>query len=34
MALRFPRIHRWREDLAIEDADELALLKARLLPRG
>ena len=34
MALRFPRIHRWREDLAIEDADELALLKARLLPHG
>ena len=34
MALRFPRIHRWREDLAIEDADELETLKARLLPHG
>lgn len=34
MALRFPRIHRWREDLAIEDADELTALKARLLPHG
>jgi DNA ligase-1 len=34
MALRFPRIHRWREDLAIEDADELETLKTRLLPHG
>lgn len=34
MALRFPRIHRWREDLAIEDADALETLRARLLPHG
>jgi DNA ligase-1 len=33
MALRFPRIHRWREDLAIEDADALETLRARL-PHG
>jgi DNA ligase-1 len=34
LALRFPRIHRWREDLAAEDADQLALVKARVLPHG
>ena len=33
IALRFPRIHRWREDLAIGDADRLEDLK-RLLETG
>ncbi|AKS41388.1 ATP-dependent DNA ligase [Wenzhouxiangella marina] len=31
IALRFPRIHRWREDLSVEQADRLDDLK-RLLP--
>ena len=33
IALRFPRIHRWREDLSIKDADSLANLK-QLLPEA
>ncbi len=32
IALRFPRIHRWREDLSIADADSLETLKALLEP--
>jgi len=32
IALRFPRIHRWREDLKIKDADSLADLKRLLEP--
>ena len=31
IAMRFPRIHRWREDLAVTDADRLEDLK-KLLP--
>ncbi|TVQ34892.1 MAG: ATP-dependent DNA ligase [Wenzhouxiangella sp.] len=31
IAMRFPRIHRWREDLAVSDADSLSDLK-KLLP--
>jgi DNA ligase-1 len=31
IAMRFPRIHRWRHDLAVDDADSLAELE-RLLP--
>ncbi len=31
IALRFPRIHRWRDDLALQDADSLADLKKFLL---
>ncbi len=33
IALRFPRIHRWREDLAVADADSLSDLR-RLLDGG
>ena len=32
IALRFPRIHRWREDLSVNDADKLDTLKALLEP--
>lgn len=32
IALRFPRIHRWRDDLSVADADTLDSLKALLEP--
>ncbi len=34
IALRFPRIHRWREDLSVADADSLADLKRLLAGAG
>jgi DNA ligase-1 len=30
IAVRFPRINRWRQDLAISDADSLATIRAMM----